>query len=122
MLTAIRKLGDWGEELARKYYEDRGFEFVDSNWRKRFAEIDLIVKKENKLVFIEVKTRTKKLFGGGELAVTPLKIKKFYSAVELFMQEQPEYENYFPQIDVLVVELFTLTPNFVLFENVGGEL
>jgi putative endonuclease len=121
MPTANRKLGDWGEELARGYYEKLGYEFVAANWRKRFAEIDLIVKKENNLVFCEVKTRTKKLFGGGELAVDYRKRQKLFSAVEVFMQENPEYENYFPQLDVLVVELFTLVPNFVRFENVGME-
>ena len=121
MATRNKKLGDWGEELARKYYADRGYEFVTANWRKRFAEIDLIMKKENNLVFIEVKTRTKKLFGGGELAVDYRKRQKLFAAVEVFMQENPEYENYFPQLDVLVVELFTLVPNFVRFENIGGD-
>jgi len=119
MATGKKKLGDWGEELALKFYEEKGFEFVAKNWRRRFAEIDLIIKKENNLVFVEVKTRTKKLFGGGELAVDYRKRQKLFGAVELFMQENAEYINYCPRLDVLVVELFTLRPNFVLFENIG---
>ncbi|MFH0779366.1 MAG: YraN family protein [Parcubacteria group bacterium] len=117
-----RKLGKWGEELARKYYERHGYAFVDANWRKRKGEIDLIMEKTDvnpcEIVFIEVKTRTTNLFGYGEEAVTWAKKQKIQKTINQFISFNEKYQKYFPRFDILVVELFSLTPNYVLFENV----
>ncbi|HRN47849.1 MAG TPA: YraN family protein, partial [Niabella sp.] len=51
-------LGKTGEELAVQYFITRGYEILNQNWRFSHYEIDLIAKKNNKLHFIEVKTRT----------------------------------------------------------------
>ena len=49
--------GKWGEELAADYLLQRGFEILARNWRHERKEIDIIAQHENKLYFVEVKTR-----------------------------------------------------------------
>jgi putative endonuclease len=52
-----RELGARGEDLARRHLEARGFTLLDSNFRTRHGELDLVVADTRHLVFCEVKTR-----------------------------------------------------------------
>lgn len=54
---ARRRLGRRGEELAARHLGERGFVVLERNVRTRHGEIDLIVRDERALVFVEVKTR-----------------------------------------------------------------
>lgn len=49
--------GREGEKVALKFLQNKGYKLLHKNWRHKKAEIDLIVKKQNKVVFVEVKTR-----------------------------------------------------------------
>jgi len=53
-------LGKQGEYLARRHYHRRGYHLVAQNWVFERGEIDLIMANGEKLLFLEVKTRTKK--------------------------------------------------------------
>lgn len=59
-------LGRRGEEIAKDYLENKGYHIVKLNWKHARAEIDLIVKDEGVLVFVEVKTRSSLNFGDPE--------------------------------------------------------
>lgn len=59
MKTKSRKIGDLGEKIAKKYFENKGFSFVEANFLQPFGEIDLVMKKEKVYYFIEVKTSEK---------------------------------------------------------------
>lgn len=50
--------GRKSEEIAADYLEDNGYEIVDTNFRYKKKEIDIISKKDNCLVIVEVKTRS----------------------------------------------------------------
>jgi putative endonuclease len=52
-----RELGAKGEEMARRHLEARGFTLLDSNFRTRHGELDLVAADQRHLVFCEVKTR-----------------------------------------------------------------
>ena len=41
-----RLLGRWGEELAARELEKKGYRLVAANWRCRFGEMDLIAENE----------------------------------------------------------------------------
>lgn len=57
-----KKIGDIGENIAKKFLVKRGFVFLGSNYYTRFGEIDIIVSHENTLYFYEVKTVTHETF------------------------------------------------------------
>lgn len=55
--------GEEGERLAAALLESKGYQVLERNYRHRRSEIDLIVQRDNWLVFVEVKTRTSDAFG-----------------------------------------------------------
>ncbi|MBX7126235.1 MAG: YraN family protein [Cyclobacteriaceae bacterium] len=57
------KKGTAAEEQAARYLQSKGYEIVERNLRHGRSEIDLVVRKANWLVFVEVKMRTSVKFG-----------------------------------------------------------
>jgi putative endonuclease len=74
--TSRRDTGRLGEGLAARWYEVRGYELLDRNWRCREGELDLVLRRGPLLVFCEVKTRTSDRFGTGSEAVTSTKRRR----------------------------------------------
>ncbi len=68
-----RASGDLGEELARRYLTGKGYEIVESNYRTRRGELDLISRHADTLVIVEVKLRRGAAYGTPLEAVTPRK-------------------------------------------------
>ena len=60
-----RRLGNYGEFIARQILEERGYLILHQKYYTRYGELDLIAKDENHLVFVEVKTRIGKAYGDG---------------------------------------------------------
>lgn len=77
--------GERGEKQAALFLEKNGYEVVARNYRYKKAEVDLIVKKDKLLVFVEVKARSQTAYGMPEEAVTPAKVKLILSAAEEYV-------------------------------------
>jgi putative endonuclease len=71
-----RALGTVGEALAAAWYEERGYEVLERNWRRREGEIDLVLRHGRTVVFCEVKTRSGDRFGSGAEAVVAAKQRR----------------------------------------------
>ena len=52
------QLGKWGEEIACEKLITEGYAICERNWRVGSYEIDIIAMKGNRIVFVEVKTRS----------------------------------------------------------------
>ncbi len=65
--------GAWGEDLALRYLIQNGYTLIERNYRIRRGEIDLIMRKDEALVFVEVKLRRGTGYGDPLEAVTPRK-------------------------------------------------
>lgn len=61
-----REKGSIGEEIARNYLNDKGFTILETNFRVRSGEIDIIARERGEIVFVEVK------FAGGGTFGDPL--------------------------------------------------
>ena len=70
------QVGILGELIAKNYLKEKGYEIIEQNYRTKFAEIDLIVKQKNILVFVEVRTKTGELFGLPEETINRKKREK----------------------------------------------
>lgn len=83
------ELGKTGEQLAAEYLKTKGFEVLETNWRFKQYELDLIVKMPNRdtIVFVEVKTRQTNYFGYPETFVTKAKQKLIAKAAALYLDE-----------------------------------
>ena len=62
--------GAAGEALAAVFLQKKGYLILERNWRYKKFEVDLIARKDNLLVIIEVKTRKNGNFGEPEIFVT----------------------------------------------------
>ncbi|MCL5674951.1 MAG: YraN family protein [Candidatus Omnitrophica bacterium] len=82
-----RNFGNLGENLAVSFLKEKGYIILERNYRTRFAEIDIIAKDKNEIVFIEVKTRTSNLFGEPQEAVNRLKINKIEKASVVYLEK-----------------------------------
>lgn len=78
--------GRRGEDATVRMYERRGYRVVARNWRCPLGELDLVVQRNDVLVFCEVKSRTGAAFGGGYEAVTWSKRRKIRQLAEAFLQ------------------------------------
>jgi putative endonuclease len=84
-MTDKTQIGRRGENIAADYLVKQGFEIVARNYRFGKAEIDLIVKREDWLLFIEVKTRSSFDFGEPEEFLQDFQINRIMNAAENFI-------------------------------------
>lgn len=84
MAAARQAHGAFGEAQAARWYEARGFEVLDRNWRNgRAGELDLVLAAPGIVVFCEVKARSSSAFGEPFEAVTvpkQLRIRRLAAA------------------------------------------
>ena len=52
------QIGSWGEKIAVEYLISKGYAIRETNWRMHHYEIDIIAMIGDRLVFVEVKTRS----------------------------------------------------------------
>ncbi len=55
--------GRAGEAIARSYLEERSHTIIETNYRSRYGEIDIIACRDDLIIFVEVKARRDKQFG-----------------------------------------------------------
>lgn len=81
-------LGKWGEDEAALYYEDRGYEILERDWKVGKRDIDLIALTEDKdmLVFVEVKTRQNNDLQEPEEAVDVKKMRNLAIAANAYVK------------------------------------
>jgi putative endonuclease len=89
MSDARRSLGTFGEDAAARWYEARGFEIVDRNWRVREGEIDLVARRGTTIVFCEVKTRSSDRFGSPVESVTATKQRRLRTLAAKWLAAHP---------------------------------
>lgn len=83
-------LGRSAEAHAERFLESQGLKRVTRNWRCRFGEIDLIMRDQTTLVFVEVRMRSSAAFGGAAASVTASKQRKLLAAAKLYLSNLPE--------------------------------
>jgi len=97
-----KKKGDHAEQLVCQYLLDNEFFIVDRNYRKRYGEIDIIAKKNDLLVFVEVKRRDTNKIDPSEIIVTS-KQRKIISVAKEFLSTHTDTINYICRFDVALV-------------------
>ena len=70
--------GRRGEEIAKEYLEKKGYKIVERNYKTKYAEIDLVARRKNELIFIEVRTKIGENFGSPEETIDRKKLKKLW--------------------------------------------
>ena len=100
-----QSLGDFGERTASAHLEAKGYRIVGRKFRVRDAEIDLIARDGDALVFVEVRTRRGAYPGMAALSITRKKAAKLLVAAEWYIERNPDAADLPLRIDVVAIEL-----------------
>ena len=73
-------LGKWGEQVAVDYLQRKGYEILERDWKSGHRDLDIIALDGDTIVFVEVKTRSNKLFTDPVDAVGYQKIRNLQLA------------------------------------------
>jgi putative endonuclease len=94
--------GKQGETEAATYLEKKGYTILDTNWRNKNLEVDIIALDKKTLVITEVKSRSGKIVGEVEEWVNKQKQKNLIKAANIYLEEkQLDYEIRFDIITVI---------------------
>ena len=78
-------IGRQFEKLAADYVLQSGFDILENNWQAGQKEIDLIVKKDKLVVFVEVKSASSKKFGHPAERIDNRKIHNLTQAAQKYL-------------------------------------
>ena len=91
-----------GEVLAVRRLKKAGYKIIETNYRTRLGEIDIIAKDKDTIVFVEVKSRRSVHFGNPKQAITLQKQKKI-SMVALYYLKTTDQSTARARFDVVTV-------------------
>ena len=89
--TAAEKATDKGrraEQAAAVFLARQGLRVIACNYHCRGGEIDLICRDGNTLVFVEVRQRQSRHFGGAAASITPAKQRRILLAVRYYLANE----------------------------------
>ena len=94
--------GRAAEYRARKYLERRSLSFIAANFRCRQGEIDLIMRDESLVVFVEVRCRKNSRYGNALESIGESKMKKIIAASDYYLSLlDPDGDNIHARFDVV---------------------
>lgn len=117
-------LGRFGEELARQYLIKKGYKIIETNFRLKCGEIDIIARDRKELIFIEVKTR---YFNQEKEIDPPLlpeeeftlrKKKRLLKTIAAYLKLKKYPENIAWRLDLITIYVYETHNNIYHYENV----
>ena len=72
--------------MAAKYLENKGYTILDRDWHCGHKDLDLIVTKDDIVVFVEVKTRTSADWGDPEDFISDRKIRRIVNSADAYIR------------------------------------
>lgn len=106
--SPTHQIGAAAEQLAAQFVQAQGWRLVAANFHCRLGEIDLVIRPntaERLLVFVEVRSRKRGVFGDAIGSVTLGKQRKIYRTAAYFLQCHPEFAEFDCRFDVIAVQL-----------------
>lgn len=97
-----QKLGRYGEDVATRFLLQKDYKIIERNFRCKQGEIDIIAKDKERLVFVEVKTRSNFNFGMPIEAVDRNKINHILKSASVYLKLR-NIKNTFIRFDVIEV-------------------
>jgi len=83
-------LGRLGERIAVDYLSREGYQIIETNFHKRWGEIDIVAQDKDTLVFVEVKTRMEGDRITPEESMTGRKINSIKRSGQYYKLKHPE--------------------------------
>ncbi|MCK9557242.1 MAG: YraN family protein [Candidatus Cloacimonetes bacterium] len=98
-----QELARTGETLAVDYLVTNGYNVLCRNFRVKQGEIDIIVEKNQHLIFVEVKTRSYHSIQTALDNVSYTKQKHISRVAQVYCKQNPQYDKFNTRFDVIVL-------------------
>lgn len=110
-----RNLGILGEKIAAEYLKKNHYKIIQSNFRCRFGEIDIIAHKQDTYIFVEVKTRKSLSFGRPIEAINGIKKNHLLKSGQYYIQSSnlKDCNFRFDAIEVVIPSLISPKVNHI---------
>jgi len=99
-----QETGKLGEKLARKLLQKKGYHILETNFRCRAGEIDIVAQKEDCLVFVEVRTKSSRDFCTPEESITESKKERLITSALHYIDSHHDLPSSW-RIDVVAIEV-----------------
>lgn len=109
------EIGKYTEKIACDYLIAQGLLLLDKNYHCRRGEIDLVMKDNETIIFVEVRFRKNNYFGDAKESITPLKQKKLHVTALHYMQKK-QLDNQ-ARFDVIAITGTGRSQNFEWLKN-----
>jgi putative endonuclease len=108
--------GNQAEQIAAVYLQQQGLKLLETNYRCSFGEIDLVMRDNKTLVFVEVRLRSSGLFGGAAYSINASKQKKLIITAEHYLQQHNTVAKLACRFDAILMDK-TSTTNLQWIQN-----
>jgi len=98
-----REKGLAGERKAEAYLLAKGYEVLARNFRTRRGEVDLIVRNQGRIAFVEVKSWDALSRDSLEQAIGPGKRRRIVDVARRFLYAHPQPGGHRPSFDVILL-------------------
>ena len=109
-----RQIGAIGENIAKNYLIENEFTILEQNYRNKIGEIDLIAKKEDEVIFVEVKSRSTLNYGYPAEAVSIKKQLKILNTSKVYIMANKLNNN---KLRYDVIEVYLKEKNINHIQN-----
>ena len=99
--VAAFRTGLSAESRAAAYLMAKGYRILAKRFRTPYGEIDLVARKRNMIVFIEVKARAS--LDDAAYAVTPRQQRRIVEAAQAWLMMHPEHAEFDMRFDVMLI-------------------
>ena len=107
--------GYFGEFLAALLLICKGYRILARRFKTPYGEIDIIAKKKNVIVFVEVKAR--KSMDKCFVAITQKQLHRIQNASEIYLSTKQQFANCDRRYDVILVANYSFPMHI---ENITG--
>ena len=99
--VAAFRTGLSAETRAAAYLMAKGYRILAKRFRTPYGEIDLVARKRNLLVFVEVKARGS--LDEAAYAVTPRQQQRIINAAQAWLMAHPEHAEFDMRFDAMLI-------------------
>ncbi len=98
-----KKIGNLGEAAAGSLLKEKGYQILQKNYSVIAGEIDIIAKKEDMIVFVEVKTRTTDRYGRPEESINAARVGRIRKVARYFLKGFKGSSGYDIRFDIISI-------------------
>lgn len=103
MKSYPQELGFTSEAIACNYLKEKGYKILQTNYKNKLGEIDIIAQEADTLVFVEVKSRLSTKFGLPREAINFYKQKKIKEVATVYLKQKKLFDNICVRFDCIEI-------------------